>query len=220
MSMNPFCEIAVEEAIRLKEKGGPVTEIIAVSIGPKASAETLRTALAMGCDRGIHISTDIRTDQDLSPLNVAQLMAKVCEDEKPDFVIVGKQSIDGDYGQTGPILAGLMNWPQGTFAAKIDIKEKTIERETDAGTEVISLELPAVFTADLRLNEPRYATLPNIMKAKKKKIATMTADSMGVELKNGNTVTEVYDPPGRKAGIIVESVDDLVAKLKADGSIA
>lgn len=221
MSMNPFCEIAVEEAVRLKEKK-VATELIAISIGPKQSAETIRTALAMGCDRGIHITTDLRIDQELEPLAVAKLMQKVVDEEKPDLVIVGKQSIDGDAGQTGPMLAGLLGWPQATFAANLDIDGSgaTVERETDTGTEIIKLSaLPAVITADLRLNEPRYATLPNIMKAKKKKVEVKDAAEMGVDLSARNTVTEVYEPPARSAGIIVEDVDSLVDKLKNEASV-
>ena len=218
MAMNPFCEIAVEEAVRLREKK-IATEIIAVSIGPKQSAEILRTALAMGCDRAIHLQTDVRTDQELSPLTVARLLAKVVEAEKPNVVIVGKQSIDGDYGQTGAMLAGLLNWPLASFCAKINVADLTVERETDAGTEIIKLpSLPAVFTADLRLNEPRYATLPNIMKAKKKPMETKNAGDMGVELKSANEVIEVFEPPPRKAGKFVADVDALVDKLKNEAA--
>jgi electron transfer flavoprotein beta subunit len=221
MSMNPFCEIAVEEAVRMKE-AKKITEIVVVSIGPKGAAETIRTALAMGCDRGIHVTTDMRTDQELQPLAVANLFAKLVEEEKPDLVILGKQSIDGDFGQTGPMLAGILGWPQATFAAKIDFEGSglTCERETDVGTEIISFDsLPAVITADLRLNEPRYATLPNIMKAKKKKCATKAAADMGVDLAPKILVEEVYDPPARKAGILVDDVDSLVDKLKNEAGV-
>jgi electron transfer flavoprotein beta subunit len=217
--MNPFCEIAVEEAVRLKESKA-ASEVIAVSIGPKQAAETLRTALAMGCDRAIHIQTDLRTDQELGSLGVAKLLQKVCESESPDVVILGKQSIDGDNGCTGAMLASLMNIPQLTFAAKIDLAAKTVERETDAGTETISFgSLPAVFTADLRLNEPRYATLPNIMKAKKKKMDTLTASDLVGDLADGNTVLEVFEPPARAAGIYVDDVDSLVDKLKNEAGV-
>ncbi|GMH50833.1 hypothetical protein TL16_g04659, partial [Triparma laevis f. inornata] len=219
MSMNPFCEIAVEEAVRLKE-AKKATEVIVVSIGPKAAAETIRTALAMGCDRGIHLTTDSRTDQELGPNSVAKLLAKIVEEESPDAIILGKQSIDGDFGCTGAMLAEHLKVPQCTFAASIDFDAKTVERETDTGTEVVSFpSLPAVFTADLRLNEPRYATLPNIMKAKKKKIDTKAADSLGVELNEGNTVLEVFEPPPREAGIFVDDVDGLVDKLKNEAGV-
>jgi electron transfer flavoprotein beta subunit len=219
MSMNPFCEIAVEEAVRLKESKA-ASEVIAVSIGPKQSAETLRTALAMGCDRAIHVTTDLRTDQELGSLNVARILQKVAEKESPDLIMLGKQSIDGDNGCTGSMLASLMDVPQLTFAANIDLAAKTVERETDAGTETISFgSLPAVFTADLRLNEPRYATLPNIMTAKKKKMDTMAATDLVADLTDGNEVLEVYEPPARKAGIFVDDVDSLVDKLKNEAAV-
>jgi electron transfer flavoprotein beta subunit len=194
--------------------------VIAVSVGPKASAETLRTALAMGADRGIHILTDIRTDQELGSLSVAKILAKVASEESPDAIILGKQSIDGDFGCTGSMLASLMDVPQCTFAAKIDFDASTVERETDTGTEIVKFPgLPAVFTADLRLNEPRYATLPNIMKAKKKKIDTKSIEDLGVELSEGNEVLEVFEPPPREAGILVDDVDGLVDKLKNEASV-
>ncbi|KAF4320541.1 hypothetical protein BBO99_00005718 [Phytophthora kernoviae] len=219
MSMNPFCEIAVEEAIRLKEKK-IATEVVAVSIGPKQSQETLRTALAMGADRGIHITTDMRTDQELQPLAVAKLLKEVVNKEDPKLVICGKQSIDADAAQTGPMLAGLLDWSQGTFASEVvlDGENVKITRETDSGIETLKLDLPAVVTADLRLNEPRYATLPNIMKAKKKKIETLAADSFGVDLAPRIEVVEVKDPASRKAGIKVGSVDELVDKLKNEAA--
>ncbi|TDH71338.1 hypothetical protein CCR75_002682 [Bremia lactucae] len=215
MSMNPFCEIAVEEAIRLKEKK-VATEIVAVSIGPKQAQETLRTALAMGADRGIHINTDMRTDQELQPLAVAKLLKEIVAKEDPQIVMCGKQSIDADAAQTGPLLAGLLDWSQGTFASDITIEGDclNITRETDSGIETLKLCLPAVVTADLRLNEPRYATLPNIMKAKKKKIETFEADSFGVDLAPRIEVVEVKNPASRKAGIKVSTVDELVDKLK------
>lgn len=220
MSMNPFCEIAVEEAIRLKEKG-VATEVVAVSIGPKNSQEQIRTALAMGCDRGVHVTTDMRLDQELQPLAVAKLFKEVVGKESPNLVLLGKQSIDGDCAQTGPMLAGMLGWPQATFACKLDIEGEsaTVERETDNGTEVVKLALPALVTADLRLNEPRYATLPNIMKAKKKKIDAMEASSLGVDLEPRYKVVECVDPPARKGGITVESVDELVDKLKNEASV-
>ncbi|KDO22809.1 electron transfer flavoprotein subunit beta [Saprolegnia parasitica CBS 223.65] len=220
MSMNPFCEIAVEESIRLKEQK-LATEVIAVSIGPKQAQETLRTALAMGCDRGIHIETDMRLDQDLQPLAVAKLLAKIVEEEKPEVVVLGKQSIDSDACQTGGFLAGLLNYPQATFASKLTIADKkaTVTRETDAGVETLECPLPAVLTADLRLNQPRYATLPNIMKAKKKPIATKSIADLGVDVTPRITTVKVENPATRKAGIIVPDVDTLVDKLKNEASV-
>lgn len=220
MSMNPFCEIAVEEAIRLKEKK-IASEIIAVSIGPKQAQETIRTALAMGADRGIHIETDMRTDQELQPLAVAKLLKAIVEKEAPSLVITGKQSIDADAAQTGPLLAGLLDWSQATFASNVAIEGEsvTVTRETDAGIEVLKLNLPAVVTADLRLNEPRYATLPNIMKAKKKKIDVLAADSFGVDLAPRIEYIEVKEPAARKAGIKVADVDQLVDKLKNEAGV-
>ncbi len=220
MSMNPFCEIAVEEAIRLKEKK-VASEVVAVSIGPKQSQETLRTALAMGADRGIHIETSMRTDQELQPLAVAKILKHVAERDNMDMVLLGKQAIDGDNCQTGPMTAALLNWPQCTFAANLEIDgaKVTADRETDVGTEKISFSLPAVVTADLRLNEPRYATLPNIMKAKKKPIETISADDLGIDLTPKNVTLSVEDPPTRKAGIEVESVDQLIDKLKNEASV-
>ena len=225
MSLNPFCEIAVEEAVRLKEAKS-ADEVIAVSVGPKQCTETLRTALAMGCDRGIHIQTDLRTDyMQLQPLSVAQIFQKVVEQEGTDLVLLGKQGIDSDCGQTGPMLAGLLGWPQVTFAANIEAGADggagiTVERETDAGTETIQIpELPAVVTCDLRLNEPRYATLPNIMKAKKKKVDTVSAEDFGVDLSPRNHVLEVFEPPPRQAGVTVEDVESLVDKLRNEAGV-
>ena len=222
MSLNPFCEIAVEEAVRLKEAKA-AEEVVAVSVGPKQCTETLRTALAMGCDRAVHIQTDKRTDyMDLQPFAVAHLFQKVVEQEKADLVLLGKQGIDSDCGQTGPMLAGLLGWPQVTFAANLDVKEggAMVERETDSGTETIHIKtLPAVVTCDLRLNEPRYATLPNIMKAKKKKVDTLKAEDLGVDLEPHNEVLDIFEPPPRKEGIVVESVDDLVDKLKNEAKV-
>ncbi|CAM9125967.1 unnamed protein product [Discosporangium mesarthrocarpum] len=222
MSMNPFCENAIEEAIRLKEKK-VATEVVAVSVGPKAVTETIRTALALGADRGIHIATaeSVRIDQDLEPLAVAKLLKKVVEEQKVDLVILGKQAIDGDCSQTGPMLAGLLGWPQATFAAKVDVEgEKLlVERETDTGTQTVKMTLPGVVTADLRLNEPRYTKLPNIMKAKKKKLDVLTAEDMGVDLSPQNIVTEVAEPPPREAGMFVENVDELVEKLKTEAGV-
>ncbi|KAL7567610.1 hypothetical protein ACA910_000206 [Epithemia clementina (nom. ined.)] len=221
-SMNPFCEIAVEEAVRLKE-AKKASEVVAVSIGPKQCTETLRTALAMGCDRGIHIQTgDQRTDyMDLQPFAIAQLLKKVVEKEQSSLVILGKQSIDSDCGQTGPLLAGMMGWPQVTFASKLQINDSTIvvERETDTGSETVEATLPAVVTCDLRLNEPRYATLPNIMKAKKKPVDSMDASEMGVDLTPQNKVVEVMEPPPRKEGIMVCDVEELISKLRTEAKV-
>ena len=222
MSLNPFCEIAVEEGVRLKEAKA-ADEVVAVSIGPKQCTETLRTALAMGCDRAIHVQTDLRTDyMELQPYAIAQLLQKVVEQEKSDLVLLGKQGIDSDCGQTGPLLAGFLGWPQVTFAAKVSVDGSgiSVERETDSGTETISIpSLPAVVTCDLRLNEPRYATLPNIMKAKKKKVDTLVAEEMGVDLAPHNLVVEVFEPPPRKEGIMVESVDQLLDKLRNEAAV-
>ena len=221
MSLNPFCEIAVEEAIRMKESKA-ASEVIAISIGPKQAQETLRTALAMGADRGIHIETDMRTDQDLQPLAVAKVMAHFAKKEEVDILMMGKQSIDGDNCQTAPMSAALLSWPQVTFAANLELngKEISAERETDSGTEKIKVNMPAVVSADLRLNEPRYATLPNIMKAKKKPIETIkAADLADIDFEPRNVVTSVEEPPVRKAGITVESVDDLLDKLKNEAAV-
>lgn len=222
MSLNPFCEIAVEEAVRLKE-AKQAEEVVAVSVGPKQCTETLRTALAMGCDRAVHIQTDQRTDyMDLQPFAVANLFQKIVEKEGADLVLLGKQGIDSDCGHTGPMLAGLLGWPQVTFAANLEMKDggAMVERETDSGTETIHVKsLPAVVTCDLRLNEPRYATLPNIMKAKKKKVETLKADDMGVDLAPHNEVLEIFEPPPRKEGIMVESVDMLVDKLRNEAKV-
>lgn len=222
MSLNPFCEIAVEEAVRLKESNA-ASEVVAVSIGPKQCTETLRTALAMGCDRAVHVSTDMRTDYELQPYAIAKLFQKVAEQEESELVLLGKQAIDSDCGQTGPMLAGFLGWPQVTFAANLQANDSggiTVERETDAGTETINIpSLPAVVTCDLRLNEPRYATLPNIMKAKKKKVDTIAADSLDVDLEAHNQVLEVFEPPPRKEGIMVADVDELVDKLKNEAAV-
>lgn len=221
MSLNPFCEIAVEEAVRLKEKK-IATEVVAVSVGPKACTETLRTALAMGADKGIHVLTDLRADQELQPLAVAKVLEFIAKRDAADMIIVGKQSIDSDSCQTGQMAAGLLGWPQCSFGAKFDVNEDkkgaTVERETDAGSEILNISLPAVLTADLRLNQPRYATLPNIMKAKKKPIENLSVEGT-VDLSPHNTVVHVEDPPTRKAGEFVDSVDTLVEKLKADAVI-
>ena len=194
-----------------------------MSIGPKQAQETLRSALAMGCDRAIHVATDVRLDQELNPLAVASLLAKVVEEQKPDVVIVGKQAIDGDNATTGPMLAELLGWSQATFAAQFDVDEghgsATVERETDAGTEVVRVALPTVVTADLRLNTPRYPKLPNIMKAKKKPLDQLAAADLGVDLAPSIVVESVAAPPDRAAGITVDSVDALVDKLKNEAAV-
>jgi electron transfer flavoprotein beta subunit len=211
--MNPFDEIAVEEAIRLKEKG-VATEIVAVSIGPAKAQETLRTALAMGADRAILV----QTDEEVEPLAVAKILAKIAAEEKPELVILGKQAIDDDNNATGQMLAALLGWPQGTFASKIEVSDSaTVTREVDGGLETVKLNLPAVVTTDLRLNEPRYASLPNIMKAKSKPLAMKTPTDYGVDTAPRLKVTRVAEPPVRQAGVKVGSVDELVAKLKALG---
>jgi electron transfer flavoprotein beta subunit len=216
MSMNPFCEIAVEEAIRLKEKG-VATEIVAVSIGPDKAQETLRTALAMGADRAILIVAE-----DVEPLGVAKLLAKVMEEEAPGLVILGKQAIDDDSNQTGQMLAALTGRPQGTFASKVEVSGDTINvtREVDGGLETVSLKAPAIVTTDLRLNEPRYASLPNIMKAKSKPLAQKTPADYGVDVTPRLKTLKVTEPPVRSAGIKVADVDALVAKLKEMGVAA
>lgn len=216
MSMNPFDEIAVEEAIRLKEKG-TATEIVAVSIGPQAAQETLRTALAMGADRAILVKTDVACE----PLAVAKLLKAVVEKEGPQLVILGKQAIDDDSNQTGQMLAALLGWPQGTFAFKIEPGEGqlSVTREVDGGLQTVSLALPAVVTTDLRLNEPRYASLPNIMKAKKKPLDETNPETLGVDVTPRLTVLKTVEPPGRSAGIKVGSPAELVQKLKTEAGV-
>ncbi|MFO1098416.1 MAG: electron transfer flavoprotein subunit beta/FixA family protein [Xanthobacteraceae bacterium] len=216
MSMNPFDEIGVEEAIRLKE-AGKATEIVAVSIGPAQAAETLRTALAMGADRGILV----KTDGPAEPLAVAKLLQKVVEEEKPGLVILGKQAIDDDCNQTGQMLAALLNWPQGTFASKVTIEGDGIlvTREVDGGLQTVKLNAPAIITTDLRLNEPRYASLPNIMKAKKKPIAEKTPAALGVDVAPRIEVLKTVEPAARKAGVKVGSVEELVGKLKNEAGV-
>jgi electron transfer flavoprotein beta subunit len=217
MSMNPFDEIAVEEAIRLKEKG-VATEVVVVSIGVQQCTETLRTALAMGADRGILVQTDVTTES----LAVAKVLAGIVAEEAPGLVILGKQAIDDDANQTGQMLAGLLGWAQGTFASKLDPQGDTVNvtREIDGGLETVALKLPAVVTTDLRLNEPRYASLPNIMKAKSKPVATKSPADYGVDMTPRLTITKVTEPAKRQAGIKVKSVDELVAKLKEMGAVA
>jgi electron transfer flavoprotein beta subunit len=216
MSMNPFDEIAVEEAIRLKE-AGKATEIIAVSIGPQQASETIRTALAMGADRGILVKTDTTVE----PLGVAKILKALVEAEQPGLVILGKQAIDDDSNQTGQMLAALLGWPQGTFASKLAIDGHAIlvTREVDGGLQTVKLKSPAIVTTDLRLNEPRYASLPNIMKAKKKPIDEKAPADVGVDISPRLEVLKTVDPPGRKAGVKVGSVAELVAKLKNEAGI-
>jgi electron transfer flavoprotein beta subunit len=216
MSMNPFDEIAVEEAVRLKEKG-KATEIIAVSIGPGQASETLRTALAMGADRGILV----KSDTEVEPLAVAKILKAIVDEEKPELVITGKQAIDDDSNQTGQMLAALLGWGQGTFAHKLELEGGTakIEREVDGGLQTVEVKLPAVMTTDLRLNEPRYASLPNIMKAKKKPIAEKTPADYGVDVTPRLKVLKVTEPAKRSAGIKVKSVAELVDKLTEAGAI-
>jgi electron transfer flavoprotein beta subunit len=216
MSMNPFDEISIEEAIRLKE-AGKAEEVIAVSVGPQKAQETLRTALAMGADRAILVMTD----EEVEPLAVAKILAKIAEEEQPKLIICGKQAIDDDANQTGQMLAALLGWGQGTFANEVDIDGDsiTVKREVDGGLQTVKLNLPAVVTTDLRLNEPRYASLPNIMKAKKKPMDEKTPADYGVDITPRLTTITVTEPPVRQAGEKVEDVDALVAKLKAVGAI-
>ncbi len=217
MSMNPFDEIAVEEAIRLKEKG-VATEIVVVSIGEQKSQDTLRTALAMGADRAILITSDTKVE----PLGVAKLLKAVIDEEAPGLVILGKQAIDDDNNQTGQMLAALTGYPQGTFASKVEVSGETVNvtREVDGGLETVALNLPAIVTTDLRLNEPRYASLPNIMKAKSKPLAAKTAADFGVDVNPRLTTVKVEEPSKRQAGVKVADVDELVGKLKTLGVVA
>jgi electron transfer flavoprotein beta subunit len=216
MSMNPFDEIAVEEALRQKE-AGKATEIVLVSIGPAAAAETIRTGLAMGADRGILVKTDIAVE----PLGVAKLLKAVIAAEAPALVILGKQAIDDDSNQTGQMLAALLGWPQGTFASKLVIEGETVAvtREVDGGHETVRLKLPSVVTTDLRLNEPRYASLPNIMKAKKKPIDEKTPEALGVDVTPRLKIVKTGEPPARRGGVKVASVAELVDKLKNEAGV-
>ena len=211
MAVNPFCEIAVEEAVRLKESG-TATEIIAVTVGTPASQEQLRTALALGCDRAILIESE----ENPEPLVIAKALAKIFEEENPDLIILGKQAIDGDNNQTGQMLSAILDLPQATFASKLVIEGQTanVTREIDGGLQTIKVNLPAIVTTDLRLNEPRYASLPNIMKAKKKELATININDLGIDTSARTEIISVELPPQREAGIKVESVDELVDKLK------
>ena len=216
MSMNPFDEIAVEEGIQMLESGA-ASEVVAVSMGPDQCQETIRTALAMGCDRGIHVSTDIN----LEPLAVAKLLASIVAKENPKLVILGKQAIDDDSNQTGQMLSAILGWSQGTFASNISIEDDNakVTREIDGGLETLNIKLPSVITTDLRLNTPRYASLPNIMKAKKKPIDTLTPEELKIDVTNRLSTIKVVDPPTREAGVKVETVQELVDKLKNEVKI-
>ncbi len=216
MSLNPFCEIAIEEAVRLKE-AGKAEEVIAVSVGTSASQEQLRTSLALGADRAILVETEIEVE----PLGVAKILKEVVNKENPDLIILGKQAIDDDSNQTGQMLASLLGIAQGTFASEVNISEGSVEvtREIDGGLQTVKLNLPAIVTTDLRLNEPRYASLPNIMKAKKKPLETITTDDLGVDASPRLTTVKVANPPEREAGVKVESVDELVDKLKNEAKV-
>lgn len=216
MAINPFCEIAVEEAVRLKE-AGTASEIIAVSVGPKACQEQIRAALALGADRGIQIETEDSPES----LNVAKLLAKIVEAEQPELIIMGKQAIDSDNNQTGQMLAALLGMPQATFASEVSIEngKAQVTREVDGGLQTVAINLPAVVTTDLRLNEPRYAALPNIMKAKRKPLDVKTPADLGVELKQHTQLLKVTEPAERSAGILVSSVDELIEKLKNEAKV-
>ena len=216
MAVNPFCEIALEEAVRLKESG-KASEIIAVSVGKSESQEQLRTALALGADR----ATLIETDSLLEPLAIAKVLQKVVNDEKPDLIILGKQAIDGDNNQTGQMLAALLDYPQATNASEVLLDETSVKvtREIDGGLQTLELTIPAIITTDLRLNEPRYASLPNIMKAKKKELNVISATEIGIDIGSRTELLSVELPPSREAGIIVESVDELVDKLKNEAKV-
>ncbi|OQX38953.1 MAG: electron transfer flavoprotein subunit beta [Oceanospirillales bacterium LUC14_002_19_P2] len=216
MAINPFCEIAVEEAVRLKEKG-VASEIVVVSMGPKECQEQIRTALALGADRGIQVQTDEKLDS----LSVAKLLKAIVDEEKPDLIVLGKQSIDSDNNQTGQMLAALAGLPQGTFASEVKVEDgkAVVTREIDGGLQTVALNLPAVVTTDLRLNEPRYASLPNIMKAKRKPLDVKTPAELGVEVASTITTLKVEPPAERQAGIKVGSVDELVEKLKNEAKV-
>jgi electron transfer flavoprotein beta subunit len=216
MSMNPFDEIAIEAALQMRE-AGTAEEVVAISVGVQQCQETLRTALAMGADRGILV----KTDQDLEPLHVAKIMKAVIDEEKPDMVILGKQAIDDDCSQTGQMLAALLGWSQGTFASEIEVVDgkAIITREVDGGLQTVNLTMPTIVTTDLRLNEPRYASLPNIMKAKKKPIDEKTPEDLGVDTSPRLTVLNIAEPDQRKAGVIVETVAELVDKLRNEAGV-
>ena len=216
MAVNPFCEIALEEAVRIKEAGN-ATEVVAVSVGKSESQEQLRTALALGADR----ATLVETDNLLEPLAIAKVLKKIIEDEKPDLIILGKQAIDGDNNQTGQMLAAMLDMPQATFASelKIDGDNAVVTREIDGGLQTISVNLPAVVTTDLRLNEPRYASLPNIMQAKKKELSIQNVSDLGIDVSDRTSILSVELPPTREAGVMVDSVEELVEKLKNEAKV-
>ena len=216
MSTNPPDDNAVEESVKLKESG-KVKEVVAISIGEDKAQETIRKALAVGADKGIHV----KADNYIEPLGIAKILKKIVEKEKPDMVFLGKQAIDDDCNQTGQMLAAMLNWPQATFTSKVNLKDKSVEivREIDEGLETIEVNLPAVVSCDLRLNEPRFASLPNIMKAKQKPLDVIEAGSLGVDIEPRNKTLKVSPPPVREAGIIVETVDDLVDKLKNEAKV-
>ena len=216
MSMNPFDEIAVEEGVRLRENGG-AEELIAISVGPKQAQETIRTALAMGADRGIHVATD----EEIEPLAIAKILKAIAVKENPDLIILGKQAIDDDSNQTGQMLAALLDWPQGTFASEMTITDGIVHivREIDGGLETLKLKIPAIITTDLRLNTPRYASLPNIMKAKKKIIDEISPMDLGVDISARLTTLKVEEPSSREAGVIVEDIAQLVDKLRNEAKI-
>jgi electron transfer flavoprotein beta subunit len=216
MSMNPFDEIAVEEGLRLKE-AGKATEIVCVSIGPAQAAETIRTGLAMGADRGIHV----KVDGNVEPLAVAKILKKIVDDEKPGLVILGKQAIDDDSNQTGQMLAALLGWPQGTFASKVmpEGDSVSVTREIDGGLQTVKLKSPAIITTDLRLNEPRYASLPNIMKAKKKPIDEKNPQALGIDVTPHLKILKTSEPTGRKGGVKVKTVAELIDKLKNEAGV-
>ena len=216
MAVNPFCEIALEEAVRLKE-AGKATEVIVVSVGKNDSQEQLRTALALGADR----ATLVETDALLEPLAIAKVLKKLVEDEKPELIILGKQAIDGDNNQTGQMLGALLDYPQATNASEVDLESSSVKvtREIDGGLQTLQLKIPAIVTTDLRLNEPRYASLPNIMKAKKKELKVVPVSELGVDVNSRTELLSVELPPSREAGVIVESVDGLVDKLKNEAKV-
>lgn len=216
MSVNPFDEIAIEEAVRLKESG-KASEIVVVSIGPEKAQEQIRTAMAIGADRGILVKTDARTE----PLGIAKALKAITDQEQPNLIIMGKQAIDGDFNQTGQMLAALLGWPQATFASKVDLNgaSASVTREIDGGLETLEIALPAIITTDLRLNEPRYAKLPDIMKAKQKPLAVHTPEELGLDLSTRLEIVKVTDPPKRQGGIKVESVEALVDKLKNEAKV-
>jgi len=221
MAMNPFCEIALEESIRQKE-AKKISEIVALSIGPKQATETLRTALALGADKGIHIQTDLRIDQAIQPLLVAKILKSFVERDNYNIVFLGKQAIDDDFNQTGQILAGLLKWPQATFISKLDIKndkEAEATREIDGGLQTLGVKLPAVITCDLRLNTPRFAKLPDISKAKKKPIEEIKLESLGLSIQSNLEILKVETPAVRQGGIIVENVDQLIDKLRNEAKV-